>query len=528
MKKTRIFYFLLSLLPILGVAQNPGDFDPSFAIVGHRTEISPDTVIAQTLHLMQDGRIVAAGRSRNGGGHIRIHLYRYLPDGSLDTTFATTGEMIASGPYVDSDDFDFEVQSDGKIILYYYMYPQSVDEALVIGRLNTDGTMDATFGNSGWVIDSSQTAIGYPNQVVVQTDGKIIVTGSYVNDTSYVEGFFAQRMLPNGMIDGSYGSGGVAKVPISFQGFITRKAMLQPDGKLLFMGNARDSIVFAEYEDVVGRLLVNGQPDPVFGVNGIRIATHLGFYGGAYGMGLGPQGEIYLMGDNPNAILNAEALLLKLDSSGNIDANFGNAGWFAVRGNNYDLYGNSLKVQPDGKIVMALEGDDPFATQRTFNVARVLPAGAMDTGFGNGGITNPSLPYGYNGAFALDLQADGKIVAVGVSENSFREAHLTVARYLGGNTTALNSPLQVAHSLLFPNPSNGNTTLRFELQASDVVNVSVVDLMGRNVFSLLENEHLEAGMQEHALNLATVPNGSYLVRVQTSTETTTLRMNVVH
>jgi uncharacterized delta-60 repeat protein len=66
--------------------------------------------------------------------------------------------------------------------------------------------------------------------------------------------------------------------------------------------------------------------------------------------------------------------------------------------------------QPDGKIVAVGEAQEGFA------VARYLPDGTLDAGFGNGGIVLTPIPLpdtAYAEATAVVLQPDGKILVAG-------------------------------------------------------------------------------------------------------------------
>ena len=71
-----------------------------------------------------------------------------------------------------------------------------------------------------------------------------------------------------------------------------------------------------------------------------------------------------------------------------------------------------VALQPDGKIVVV--GSD--ASSSAFAVARYNPDGSPDTAFGGGdGNVTTDIGFSYEGANAVALQSDGKIVAVGTT-----------------------------------------------------------------------------------------------------------------
>jgi uncharacterized delta-60 repeat protein len=88
-----------------------------------------------------------------------------------------------------------------------------------VGRLNTNGTFDATFGTGGSVYtDVGPGTYGQGFAVVIQPDGRIIVAGSAGTTNGYIatSSFALIRYNPNGSLDGSFGSGGEVTTPFPF------------------------------------------------------------------------------------------------------------------------------------------------------------------------------------------------------------------------------------------------------------------------------------------------------------------------
>ncbi|MGW9069779.1 calcium-binding protein [Streptomyces yangpuensis] len=85
-------------------------------------------------------------------------------------------------------------------------------------------------------------------------------------------------------------------------------------------------------------------------------------------------------------------------------------------------------VQPDGKVVAV--GSDATDFFGNFAAVRYNPDGSLDTTFGDGGTVSTDIAGGSDSAEGVALQADGKIVVVGVSENlEGGVAWFTVVRY---------------------------------------------------------------------------------------------------
>ncbi|MDR1846499.1 MAG: Omp28-related outer membrane protein [Bacteroidales bacterium] len=83
----------------------------------------------------------------------------------------------------------------------------------------------------------------------------------------------------------------------------------------------------------------------------------------------------------------------------------------------------------------------------------------------------------------------------------------------------------VYQTLLYPNPAGNSTTLEISLTQNAVANVSVVDMLGREVISL-DNRALGSGSNKIELNTSDLLNGLYFVRVTTENGTSTKKLAI--
>ena len=87
-------------------------------------------------------------------------------------------------------------------------------------------------------------------------------------------------------------------------------------------------------------------------------------------------------------------------------------------------------LQPDTKIVVG-GASSPDASSQSFGVARLNPAGALDSTFGSGGRVTTVFAGAQAAISAMVLQPDSKIVAVGQAiRNPSGAVNLVLARYL--------------------------------------------------------------------------------------------------
>ncbi len=230
---------------------------------------------------------------------------------------------------------------------------------------------------------------------------------------------------PPGSLDNTFGTAGVAVLDLGAEVSVSKMAV-QADGKIVVAG--RKGTAGTNADVLVARLGATGALDATFGTGGTRVVD-LGS-NSDFGSGLAvlANGKI-VVGAVPGL---CQAALVQLDSAGALDGSFAIGGVFnlAPGSGGVAMCAFALAVQPvDGKILLG--GVIGGANGGDFSLARFTPAGALDAGFGTGGLV--STDFGQNDQiFALALQADGKIVAGGSSQapsSPYTPTAVAVARY---------------------------------------------------------------------------------------------------
>ena len=148
-----------------------GSLDPTFnSGVGYSTlPISSDAIGTyvsgyQPAEAVQaDGDVVVVGSgTADGTGQTTFLITRFNADGTLDTTFGTGGiAQYPAGTTTPAADqlggvTSALLQPDGKIVLVGSSVGSSTGSAFAAVRLNTDGSIDTTFGTGG----TSRMAVG--------------------------------------------------------------------------------------------------------------------------------------------------------------------------------------------------------------------------------------------------------------------------------------------------------------------------------------------------------------------------------
>ncbi|WP_457353104.1 delta-60 repeat domain-containing protein [Roseateles sp. P5_D6] len=244
-----------------------GTLDTTFGSGGRvTTSFGNGADKAYALLLQPDGKIVLGGDSSQGANGSDFALARYNADGSLDASFGNGGKVLTA------------IGSDGARETIYALALQTAagvsrivaaggEGDFIAAAYRADGTLDAGFGTAGIVRSLFGSITGAARGVVVTADGKLVLAGHRDHD------FAAVRLLPNGNLDTSFGTGGRAVVAVSADNWDEATALVQQaDGRLLlggwmYTGNSSSA------DTVLLRLNADGSRDTGFSPNGIRVTA---------------------------------------------------------------------------------------------------------------------------------------------------------------------------------------------------------------------------------------------------------------
>lgn len=175
---------------------NPdGSLDTSFSGDGQVITPVGSYSSANSVAVQKDGRIILVGGSKNDSNNEDFAVVRYNMDGSLDSGFS--GDGMVTTPVGSRDDWASSVAlaPDGKIVVVGYSKSADVDWPIfAVVRYLPDGSLDTTFSGDGklttQVRNGSQTDSA--SAVTIDPDGKIIVAGvSYDGGSPSQYGDFA-------------------------------------------------------------------------------------------------------------------------------------------------------------------------------------------------------------------------------------------------------------------------------------------------------------------------------------------------
>lgn len=363
-----------------------GSLDLSFGSGGKQTSQLSALDYAAALARQSDGKIVVTGPTA-GTGISDFRLARFNSNGTLDNTFGNQGSIAADfGNSYDTAQA-VAVQSDGKIVVAGKTSAGGNNIAMI--RCNTNGSLDSSFGTSGKVV----TALGnvdVVSSIVIQSDGKLLVAGSLTVNSH--DDFLVARFNTNGSLDNSFGSGGIATLDFFGNTDIVNSIKIQPDGKIVAAGLARNANATTQYF-AVARFNSNGSIDSTF-ASGTGKATVLvgnGLEDSAKSVALTATGQIILAGLSFEPGPNAEDFsIARYNQDGSIDSTFGTNGTLRIDFCQNEDNANSVLIQPDGKLLFSGSAQS-LLTGVDFAVVRCNSNGTLDPTFDG----TPIITYDY-------------------------------------------------------------------------------------------------------------------------------------
>jgi uncharacterized delta-60 repeat protein len=398
--------------------QQPYGLDPTFGVGGKATPTPRFGGSRSSMAVQPDGKIVMAG-----GTFSAFALARFTADGKLDDSFGTGGTVttLVNGQAVQQEALGVAVQPDGAIVAAGY----TVADGVVVVRYLSDGQPDDTFGTHGVV---SGIMPGRLDDVVLQEDGRIVVAGIATREDDEHEQDFGDvvvvRLLPDGQLDPSFGLGQPVTTDV---GAVTNEAqnvVVQPNGSIVVSGASpnpgSDGVGIDDHTDVA-RYGPDGLLDPTFGTGGrLTLDASVGA-----DLVVQTDGRLLLIGTAdatpsggaPGTV--TDVSVVRLNRDGTPDPSFGGgtvnisvSALTSVTGEPNRDTGSGLTLQPDGRILLA---GTAGSLNSNFAVARLLADGSLDTEFTDTGVLVIDFSQFNDTGENVAVTSDSKIVVSGAA-----------------------------------------------------------------------------------------------------------------
>jgi len=214
----------------------------------------------------QNHKVIIGGSFTTCNGIARNRIARLNADGNIDYTFDPgTGANGAVSCLA--------LQADGKVLLGGVFTSYNGISCNRLARLNVDGSLDTAF-------NASSGANGNVHNIVIQTNGQIIITGNFTSFNGISRNRIA-RLNVNGSLDVSFNPGIGANAAINY-------IVLQANGMMIIAGG------FTSFNNIsrkqLARLNVDGSLDTTFNPG-------TGANNNVLSLGLQPDGKLLIGGD---------------------------------------------------------------------------------------------------------------------------------------------------------------------------------------------------------------------------------------
>lgn len=379
---------VVSFLIIYTALSSPGTLDPTFGSNGLVTTDVNGYDVATDVAIQNDGKIIIVGGNNNDGV-----MVRYNTDGTLDASFGNSGIITETlgVPYPFSG-----IALSGSKILVVGKADNVGNQDFALLRYNaSDGSLDTTFDGDGIVLDDvSSGGVDWAYSLAVQPDNKIVVVGESGSGIAVV------RYTADGVRDNSFGNNGL----VSLNEDKALDVALQTDGKIVVAVKG-----ITEFTTI--RLNINGTLDTSFDGDGIA-RTDFGGAGfeTAYGVAIQTDGKIVSVGSSKvnagSSDFDFDMAVTRLNIDGSIDTSFGTNGIVLYGPDSLDE-ASDVAIGTGDKIIVV--GYAPGFTVLQYN-----SDGTLDNNFGNQGVVSVPGSRGHS----LALQTDHKIVAAGYVSNA--------------------------------------------------------------------------------------------------------------
>ena len=355
-------------------------------------------------------------------------------DGTLDSGFGSNGVVdlisqfeIATGRvFADLSPFrttEIAFDSQGRILVVASVTPSLEEPAFTsLLRLNTDGSIDNTFGLSG---HNFQAGRGRIDRISIGPNGEIAFAGLFDNSTT------VWSYDSNGNVNNSFGvNSGVgispeALPPSPFGGpslfsFFDHTA----DGSLVFLTGSSSS--FTDVAAALVKLAPDGQLDQSFGSGGTAFIPDADFNDPSTAE------ENYttaVIDDQGRIVVGGSRSFLRYSSDGQLDSSFGVNGQLVTPENVFD---NGLILR-DGITEMVIDNQGRIvvlsSTLSNFFV-RIDDTGNFDTTLSDDGIQLPDHFTDLIQFADIGIDSASRIITIGSDNSIIFSGNVFVSRYV--------------------------------------------------------------------------------------------------
>lgn len=337
----------------------------------------------------KDGNAYFTGYSGSSYKDYDSFIVKLNQYGKIDNTFGNNGKIILS-KILNSKGKDYAesiaLDSEQKILITGYFFNGKNFDSYIL-KLDTNGKIDKSFGKRGKVIFNG-IATNNPRanlndiarSIFVDKSQNIYIAGSAWNRKNYQ--VFIIKLNSNGKMDSSFGKNGIAPfddIAIKYSDDQV-SAVYEKNGKIYIAGW---SVSGKNKKTFIIRIDQNGNLDNDFGEQGKVILDENSY---PNSMVVDENENIFFVGDIEKRKLNLDAYLIKLNKEGKFDNSFADNGKILfdnIAGGSREDSATSLYIDESGKIYIT--GISWNGRNYVAYVIKLNSNGNFDKDFGDNG-----------------------------------------------------------------------------------------------------------------------------------------------
>lgn len=360
----------------------PGDLDKTFNSDGYvAADLGTSWNEPGDLAVDTQGRILVTGMSMG-----RLALLRYTPDGLLDSSFGTEGIIFDDLELIDASitPTTLVLDANDKILIAGIVQTEDWDRHLFIARYNADGSRDTSFGGTGFI---TRTGLEEAYSVKINSAGKLIVA---TRQAGMLDGYILM-LNSDGSVDTTFGTDGSTIISM----VLSEGLILTPADEILIMSHYPHVDVHEAWNFALFKLSANGVPDTNFGTDGLVVTDFDQNHDRPTALALDSNGRIIVAGityhlKNDAKWHDEDFGIVRYNPDGTLDTSFGSGGKVRTDfAQGHDVAADVI-VQPDQRLLVIGTVSASGIGNRGI-IARYNTDGTLDNSFGTAGYVVDNL-----------------------------------------------------------------------------------------------------------------------------------------
>jgi len=213
-----------------------GNLDTTFASSGIQTIAMAHGVVLTSIFVQNDGTILLTGSSTDITDNSDLLLVKLDANGSLDASFGTNGMLLLDLGYTNEYITDFVIHNN-KILATGTVSGSSFLPHLFVARFTMNGALDTTFSTDGYHIETPD-ATGYNTsfgrKIRILPDGTILASANAIGNNNY--DLFLLAFNDDGTRKTNFGNNGQYLFQNTERQDFSSDVLIQNDGKIIVTG----------------------------------------------------------------------------------------------------------------------------------------------------------------------------------------------------------------------------------------------------------------------------------------------------